>query len=739
MPTTMNLSPTRWPLAGPLTCLATAIATLAPSVLAQDSRTVAAEYARTAATLRLLQNADGGFAAEKGGASTLAATNAAIRSIKHVGGSIPNVIKATKFVRSCFVPGENVAGAFAPTPGGKPDMRSTFMAMLAWGDLKMENGPEVAAALKSLSESAKEYEDVRLSIAAYEAVGQKDEAVFDRWNAQYEAMANADGLFGTAENAPLMTGGTVAAFLRMGRTISPERRAKASALLLKSQNADGGWSPTVGGKSDLGSSYRIMRALFMMKVKPDLDKLREFIAERRTESGLYAPVPGQPGDVSSTYTATILLWWARQLDNLEPAPETAGFVPLLNGENLAGWNGNAEVWKVESGQLIGSTSAGLAKNDFLATDESFDDFVLKFAFKLKDGQGNSGMQFRSERAKAPMAHEMVGYQADIGENYWGSLYDESRRNRVLAQAPPTVIARIDSSGWNSYMIRAFGPQINLYLNGVTTASFLEEDSAIPLEGRFGAQVHSGKGPFEIRYKDILVQRVPRPLLRKTEADEDKPGFQLRMMRKEGHGIRRYTLYLPANYAEAKSLPTMLFLHGSGERGSDGVVPAQVGLGPAVLARQTDFPAIVIFAQAQESWNADGADVSAALAILEEVSARFKVDPNRVILTGLSMGGRGAWEIAAANRGRFSAVVPICSPARIETAAALKSYPIWAITGDADRVETVRSMRAMAEKLEELGAPVKYSEYRGVGHNSWDRAYNDRELIDWMVSQTRTPN
>lgn len=723
----------------PLAVLAICTLTLSQAGKAQQASSLVADYAKTAAAVGMLQNEDGGFAAEKGGPSNIGSTNAAIRSIKHVGGAIPDVLKVTKFVRACFVPDGNGGGSFAPAPGGKPDMRSTFMAMLAWGDLKLENGPEVAAALKSLADSAKQYEDVRLTIAAYEAVGVKDEAVFDRFVAQYEAMANPDGLFGTAQNGPMMTGGTIAAFLRMGRPVTPERRAKAAEFLLKAQNDDGGWSPTVGGKSDLGASYRIMRALFMMKARPDLEKLRGFIAERRTESGLYAPAPGQPGDLANTYTATILLWWARQLENLEPAPETAGFVPLFNGTDLTGWNGDPAVWKVDAGQLVGSTATGLAKNDFLATDKSFDDFVLKFAFRLKDGSGNSGMQFRSERAGPPMAHEMIGYQADIGEKYWGCLYDESRRNKVLAQAPPTTIGRIDPSGWNSYMIRAFGPRINLYLNGMMTVNYLEEDASIPTSGKIATQVHSGKGPFEIRYRDLMVQRVPRPEPRTSEADEEKPGFQLRTLRKEGHGIRKYTLFLPADYETAKSLPTILFLHGSGERGTDGIVSAQVGLGPAVLARQADFPAIVIFAQAKETWAAESEDATAAIAILEEVSARFKVDPNRVILAGLSMGGRGAWEIAAANKGRFSAVVPVCSPARIETAAALQTVPLWAFTGDADRVETVLSMRAMVEKLKELGAPAKYTEYRGVGHNSWDRAFEDRELIDWMIAQKRNPS
>lgn len=719
-----------------LACLAIFIAsTLLKYASAQEAVKVAAEYAKTAATVAALQNEDGGFAAEKGGASTIGSTNSAIRILKHVGAAIPDPVKATEFVKSCFVPGPDGTGTFAQTPGGKGDMRTTCIALLAWGDLQMEHGTQVPAALKYLSENAKEYEDVRLSIAGYEAVGLKNPPVFEKWAKQYEAMANEDGTFGKGDNAAFMTGGTIAAFMRMGLPVHEARRILASNLIRRSQKPDGGWTNKAGDKSDLGSCYRIMRAMFMMKELPNVSALRAFLAARRTESGLYAAEPGGAGDLGSTYTATIILWWLRQLENLEPAPELAGFSPLFNGTDLTGWSGDKDVWKVENGELVGSTPTGLAKNNFLAATESFQDFVLKFAFRLNEGKGNSGMQFRSQRATEPIAHEMVGYQADIGEKYWGCLYDESRRNKVLAQANEAVMKRIRTGGWNSYSIRCLGPQITLFLNGGVSVNYREADATIPQSGLIATQVHSGKGPFEIRYRDIMVQRVPRPTVRTAETEQE-PGFQLRTLKSGNFGERKYTLFLPANYAEAKSLPTMLFLHGSGERGDDGIVPAQVGLGPAILARQPDFPAIVIFAQARQTWAADSEDAKAALAILDEVSAKFKVDPNRKILTGLSMGGRGSWEIGAANKGKFSAVVPICSPARIETASSLKTYPVWALVGDADRVETVRSMRAMTAKLKELGTNVKYTEYRGVGHNSWDRAYNDRRLIEWMVRQQR---
>jgi prenyltransferase beta subunit len=108
-----------------------------PFAHAQDALTVSAQYAKTAESVHALQNEDGGFGAEKGGVSTISTTNSAIRILKHTGSIIPDPVKATRFVKSCFVPGEDGTGAFAQSPGGKPDLITTCIAMLAWGDLQM--------------------------------------------------------------------------------------------------------------------------------------------------------------------------------------------------------------------------------------------------------------------------------------------------------------------------------------------------------------------------------------------------------------------------------------------------------------------------------------------------------------------------------------------------------------------------------------------------------------------------
>ena len=122
--------------------------------------------------------------------------------------------------------------------------------------------------------------------------------------------------------------------------------------------------------------------------------------------------------------------------------------------------------------------------------------------------------------------------------------------------------------------------------------------------------------------------------------------------------------------------------------------------------------------------------------LDDVMTTFAADPHRVILTGLSMGGRGSWELAAAHPERFAAVVPICGRGKPEDAAKFKSLPVWSFCGDADRDQTVLNMRAMVEAIEHEGAQPKITEYRGVGHLSWDRVYNDPEVIDWMLAQRK---
>lgn len=185
------------------------------------------------------------------------------------------------------------------------------------------------------------------------------------------------------------------------------------------------------------------------------------------------------------------------------------FTPVFNGKDLAGWSGNTDVFRVEDGAIVGgSLKQPLGKNQFLTSEKRYGNFELHLKFRVQGdlSKANAGVQIRSERI--PNHHEMVGYQADIGAGFWGSLYDESRRNKVLAGLEmPKVLPALKLDGWNDYRIRCEGKRIQLWINGLQTVDYTESDDSIPQEGLIGLQVHAGP-PMEIRYKDIEIAELP---------------------------------------------------------------------------------------------------------------------------------------------------------------------------------------------------------------------------------------
>jgi hypothetical protein len=187
------------------------------------------------------------------------------------------------------------------------------------------------------------------------------------------------------------------------------------------------------------------------------------------------------------------------------AVEEPGFRPLFNGKDLTGWEGDTTLWKVADNAIIGD-SPGIKHNQFLATKEEFGDFELKLEFRLKDGAGNSGVQFRTKRV--PDSTEVSGYQADIGENYWGCLYDESRRNKILVQAPPDFEKSLRKGDWNEYTIHAEGNHIVLKVNGVITVDYKEPDAEIARRGIIALQVHSG-GPLKVEFRNIRIRPISK--------------------------------------------------------------------------------------------------------------------------------------------------------------------------------------------------------------------------------------
>ena len=184
-------------------------------------------------------------------------------------------------------------------------------------------------------------------------------------------------------------------------------------------------------------------------------------------------------------------------------------VPLFNGRTFVGWEGDTStIWRIEKGTLIGgSLTTTVPHNYFLRTRKVYSNFVLKLKMKL-EGTGfvNAGIQFRSQRAQKP-EYEMVGYQADMGSNYWGCLYDESRRDKVLAGPDSTVQKRIvKPNDWNQYEIRCEGRRIRLYLNGTLTVDYTEPDQRIPVSGLIALQIHGG-GKAQVQYKEIMIEEL----------------------------------------------------------------------------------------------------------------------------------------------------------------------------------------------------------------------------------------
>lgn len=208
---------------------------------------------------------------------------------------------------------------------------------------------------------------------------------------------------------------------------------------------------------------------------------------------------------------------------------------------------------------------------------------------------------------------------------------------------------------------------------------------------------------------------------------------------------RCQIYLPPGYTRDRSWPVILFLHGVGESGDDGLRPTEVGLGTAIRRHAERFPCIVVFPQARpgcRAWRGEAA--AAALHALDQAAAEFNVDPRRVYLTGLSMGANGAIELAARNPGTFAALVPVSTDIDESTepdavpalASAIGKTPVWLFQGGEDTETSVAATRRLYRHLQTLAGQVRYTEYPRTGHGAWDPAYAEPELIPWLLAQRR---
>ena len=191
----------------------------------------------------------------------------------------------------------------------------------------------------------------------------------------------------------------------------------------------------------------------------------------------------------------------------------AATTPLFDGKTFAGWDGDTNtIWRITDGSLVGgSMTAKIKQNEFLATTRNYTNFVLKVKFKLlgdsKKDFVNSGVQIRSQRRAGDS--EMIGYQCDLGDpTWWGSIYDESRRNKLMAQSDMKAVESVLKRGeWNDYQVHAEGRRIRTWINGVLAVDYTEADEKIIQWGRIGLQIHGG-GPAEVSFKDIAIEEIP---------------------------------------------------------------------------------------------------------------------------------------------------------------------------------------------------------------------------------------
>lgn len=222
--------------------------------------------------------------------------------------------------------------------------------------------------------------------------------------------------------------------------------------------------------------------------------------------------------------------------------------------------------------------------------------------------------------------------------------------------------------------------------------------------------------------------------------DDKPEYQKKVYADGKNRRLPYRLLEPFGYDKKKTYPLVLFLHGAGERGTDNEKQLWAARDLATPRPRKDYPCFVAAPQCPgssvlEYWNAT-VDSGLVMGLIKELESQYSIDSKRIYITGLSDGGWGVFALLAKYPNRFAAAVPICGGGEPDTAAKFARTPIWVFHGAKDQVEPVKSSRALVAALKQAGGSPKYTEYPNRGHNSWDPAYRDPKLFEWMFSQKR---
>ena len=216
--------------------------------------------------------------------------------------------------------------------------------------------------------------------------------------------------------------------------------------------------------------------------------------------------------------------------------------------------------------------------------------------------------------------------------------------------------------------------------------------------------------------------------------QEKPGVQITAQLNTQVKVQMgYLLYLPKDYDKQASWPLMLFLHGAGERGSDLEVVKKHGP-PKLIDAGKDFPFIVVSPQCPKDMWWEPIEL---VALIDDISSKYKVDPDRIYVTGLSMGGFGSWRLAAYAPERLAAIAPICGGGETYWTKQFVHLPVWAFHGAKDTGVPLERSQAMVDALKKNGGDPKLTVYPEAGHDSWTATYDNPEFYEWLLKQKRT--
>lgn len=220
------------------------------------------------------------------------------------------------------------------------------------------------------------------------------------------------------------------------------------------------------------------------------------------------------------------------------------------------------------------------------------------------------------------------------------------------------------------------------------------------------------------------------------AASDRPGVQTphEFRGKSDPALgNRYLLYLPENYErETKLWPLIFFLHGAGERGADLELVKRQGL-PRIVESIQGFPFIVLSPQCPPAM---GWSREYLLALLDDIAGKYRADPGRIYLTGISMGGYVTWNLAILHPNRFAAIAPICGGGDPHLAHRLAHLPVWAFHGARDTIVPLSESEEMVEAVRKAGGDVRFTVYPDAGHDSWTPSYSNPDLYDWFLQHRR---